>query len=183
MESKKPVYEIKIRELDLIDDVVRPGEGSIREVRIDGILDKKAIWNGVKWISCCRYHKCKEFSVIINGLCKKHYSEQVNTNIEGEIKKRGDKSYKWVSKKWKMLCDIHMCKEPVANIKIGKCAAHIKNPDVPYSGTQHTINIFHQLREEMEVERKKELIKQRKVKREKKKEEKKDRKEKFWGIP
>jgi hypothetical protein len=162
--NKLSLKEEKSRELDLVDDIIRPEIGSIREVRINGFLDKKSIWNGGKWENCCRSHNCKKLSET-HGLCKKHNNDQILVNIVGEKRVRGGKTYRWDGKQWKMLCSVHMCETSVANIKIGKCTTHIKNPNVLYSSHQHTVSIFNQLKEDMDIERRKKTIKQRQDKK------------------
>jgi hypothetical protein len=156
------------QDIDLIDDTVRPEIGSIKEVRIDGILDKKTIWTGTKWQTACRYLECKEYSEN-KGLCRKHYSEQISSNIKGEIKTRGSKQYIWDDKQWRLLCTIELCQTPAENVKTGRCRTHNKNPDVSYSGTQRTIGLFHQIKTQMDIEKKKNMIKSKKPERKSKK--------------
>lgn len=164
MNEKEINKRNKLLESDTIDDFVKHEIGSIKEVRIDGLLDKKIVWTGTKWQNVCRYLNCREYSDN-KGLCKKHYSEEVSKNIVGEIKIRGSKSYKWDGKQWRMLCSVELCESPVENHKTGKCRPHNKNPDVLYSGTHHALNLYNNIKSQMDIEKRKKKMTETKNKK------------------
>jgi hypothetical protein len=66
------IYRSFVYQSDLIDDVIKPEEGSIRETRIDGSLYRKHVYMMGKWINACKYLGCKDV-IQIRGLCKKHF--------------------------------------------------------------------------------------------------------------
>lgn len=169
------------KDTDIIDDIVRPIMGSVKTVRIDGFLDRKYFWNGGKWVNACRNFNCKK-ETSVEGLCKYHYNQHVARNISGETKQKGGKTYKWDGKKWKMLCDIQFCKKVVSSMKTGKCLHHSKNPDVKFSGAQNTINIYNQLKEQAEIDRKKKLIETKRLTRERKQRVEREKKKKEKDI-
>ena len=147
--------------MDEIDDVVNPETNSIKETRIDGLLDKKLKWNGAKWVNVCRHSGCKE-EIFKNSLCTIHYKEQIKINILDEIVKRNGKSYIWTSgKEWKLLCSTELCRRPAT--KQGKCTQHNNNPVTMFSSQESAINIFHDIKKEMEINKQKLKKEQKKL--------------------
>ena len=148
------VHFKNISKTDIIDD-------SIKEVRIDGYLDKKYVWDSVRWVAACRNPGCTEINPPNNpfkGLCKKHYQEQIAKNIDGERMIKGSKSYKWNGKEWRLLCEISLCTSFVTNMKTGRCSHHVSNPDIQYSGTMHASALYKQAVEAKIIELKKKKL-------------------------
>jgi hypothetical protein len=115
-------------DLDEINDKIKHTIGSIKEIRIDNILCSKTKWNGLKWEEVCRKKDCNKQlgGSIANGLCEKHFKEQVRNNIIGDIVKRGSFRYKWCGNppKWKMLCVVESCSKFSVNNKENRCTEH-----------------------------------------------------------
>lgn len=138
--------------LDEIDDTIIPEVNSIKETRIDGLLEKKVKWSGVKWVNVCRYCNNDQFK---NSMCQEHYKQQLKNNIIGEIIIKNNKKYVWTnSKEWKLVCSSDMCKNHAT--KMGKCTIHYNNPTTVYSSQQNAINMFHSIKEQFNIEKQKE---------------------------
>lgn len=143
-------------DMDIIDDKVVPVDGSIKIVRIDGILDSKQVWNGTeeKWKNICRHNGCKK-DVFNNNICEDHYNEQIAKNVNGEKMVRGQLVYSWSTKnkKWELLCNVHLCSNLA--VRRGKCNKHANHTKVVYSSQQNMINIFYQLKHDLMIKLKK----------------------------
>jgi hypothetical protein len=166
--DKKIVDKIdKVEKItDEIDDNIEPETNSIKEIRIDGFLDKKYKWNGTKWVDVCRL--CIN-DIFKNSVCEEHYKQQLSNNIIGEIVIKHNKSYIW-NKEWKLLCSTELCKKQAT--KGGKCHQHHNNPITMYSSQQNSINIFHGIKEDMLIKKQKEKKQREREKKEEKEKEK-----------
>ena len=97
-------------EIDLIPGKIDPKEGSIRRIYVDDFLSEKHIYNGSSWTHVCRSPKCTE-EPYFNGLCKEHHEVQIKTNIEGEIRERNGRRYRWMINQWVPICSHNYCDE------------------------------------------------------------------------
>jgi hypothetical protein len=139
---------------DIIADTYQPSENSIRISRIDGILETKQRYIDGKWVHICRYPDCSEkIGENKNHLCTAHNKYIIDTNVDGEKIVRGDKIYAWSvkNKSWSLLCKVFMCKKVAT--KNGMCTAHNTNPNTVHSGQQSTINVYNELKNELNIEK------------------------------
>lgn len=174
--------------LDTIIEKYQHKIGSIKEVRIDGILEKKVKWNGITWEPICRYPECKNsLKKDSKNLCSAHYLQQTNSNIKNEIITRINKSetqtstqpgfltqqtqrFKWNGKSWNLLCSNPICNNQVTNKSAGKCSRHSINENA----SMNVANIFQQTQELSQVIKQKNKKKYSRKKKETSEEEKKE---------
>lgn len=151
---------------DIINDVITPDIGSIKETRIDGYLDKKFRWSGEKWIDACRVPGCSSVDIENDQhICNLHYRSQLNYNLVGEIIYKKDRKYKWSGKEWKLMCTTNMCSSYATSSRSGKCQKHVKNSNVHFSSLSNTVNLYHQLKHDVVFSKKKKKNEEEKKKK------------------
>ena len=148
---------------DIIDDKIILIEGSIKIVRIDGMLDSKQIYTQEKWKNLCRFTDCIREPQNKTGLCVEHHKEQISQNINLEKidrittnSSRDLTKYMWSSKQkeFVLLCSVYLCPKP-ASRKDHKspnyycCKEHSTESTAVYSSHQNTVNIFNELKKDM----------------------------------
>lgn len=138
--------------IDIIPGKVEPDVGSIKIIKIDGILSEKHFYDGKKWKPVCKFKNCTEDPDKCD-LCFRHYNFQLKINVDGERVTKGLNTYKWTINEWKLMCCVKFC-ENYATSK-GTCKIHNKDKPTTYSSNQTLSSIYNLARQEILIRKEK----------------------------
>lgn len=160
----------KFNKGDVIPERIIPLEGSIKEIRIDSILESKVVYEEGHWKPACRWPNCRVKVPLndIHQLCPEHIKK--NNLVDGEIiyrfrligDKMKDEKYKWsvARNEFILLCSVRFCKKAASCTGVRtnpeqyfKCKDHIKNTNETFSGLLNLSQMYNELRQEFMIKR------------------------------
>jgi hypothetical protein len=125
---------------NLVPGKVEPSIGSVKSIKIDGILSEKYVYDGKRWNHACKFNNCLE-EPKIGDLCIGHHNWQIKFNIDGEKTIKGTQTFKWVINEWKQMCSTYFCDNFATGT--GFCKNHGKNKTMNMRSSHQTLaNIF-----------------------------------------